>query len=144
MLGATPGVFAFDVGDGSTEKRLDFVLEKGIRIYGTVYDLDGKPASLEYQIFIRENDPNPEPCDPDSEDCPDGGCPVGVVIRQTSNYGLDVLDGKYEYLFPAVPRSYRISAHLYGAEGHTSHEFALLGDEEEYELDLYLTKESEE
>ena len=137
-LGATPGVFAFDVGDGSTEKTLDFVLEKGIRLYGTVYDLDGKPADKEYSVFIHENDPNPEPCDPNSEDCPDGGCAVGIVIRQTSNYGEKVLDGKYEYLLPAVPRTYSIHASLYGAEGHTSHEFALLGNEEEYELDLYL------
>jgi hypothetical protein len=143
-FGATPGVFAFDVGDGTTEKRLDFVLEKGIRLHGTIYGLDGKPADKEYQVFIHENDPNPEPCDPDSENCPDGGCPVGVVIRQTSNYGADVLDGKYEYILPAVTRSYRISADLYGAEGRDSHEFALLGDEEDYELDLHLKLEDDE
>ncbi|MCL2622308.1 MAG: hypothetical protein FWD31_01475, partial [Planctomycetaceae bacterium] len=63
---------------------------------------------------------------------------------QTSNYGSDVFDGQYEYLLPAVPRSYRIRARCYGAEGYTSHEFALLGDEAEYKLDLYLKVESDE
>jgi len=137
-FGATPGVFAFDVGDGTSEKRLNFVLEKGIRLHGTVYGLGGKPADKEYWICINENDPNPEPCDPDSDECPTGGCPVGVVIRRTGNYGESVLDGKYEYLLPTVKRSYSIRASLYGADGYTSHEFTLNGDEEEHELNLHL------
>ncbi len=143
-FGATPGVFAFDVGDGSVEKTLDFVLEKGVRLHGTVYGLDGKPADKEHQIFIYEMDPNPVVCEHDDKDCETCGSGESFVIRQTGNYGSDVPDGKYEYILPAVKRDYRINASLYGAEGYVSKEFTLTGDEGDYELDLHLTKAEEE
>jgi len=144
-FGATPGIFAFDMGDGTSEKTLDFVIEKGIRMHGTVYGLDGKPTDKEFSVLIYEKDPNPEPvlCDPEDEDCETCDTGNAIVIRQTSNYGKDVLDGKYEYILPAVKRDYSISASVYSDEGYASYEFTLTGNEEEYEFDLHLKVEEE-
>ena len=44
------------VGDGIEEKRLDFVLEKGIRLRGTVYIPDGSPMEA-YRMHIHDECP---------------------------------------------------------------------------------------
>ena len=144
-LGAAPGVFAFDVGDGSEEKRLDFVLEKGIRLHGTVYLPDDTPAE-QYQIILYEK------CPPsllatlqsvlgtnvDPETCPPGGCPEGVVIRQVSDSGKPDSGGKYEYLLPAIQRKYDISVWSYTNNDvfFELKDYEVHGDEEEIQLDF--------
>ncbi|MCL2349723.1 MAG: carboxypeptidase-like regulatory domain-containing protein, partial [Planctomycetaceae bacterium] len=45
MIGVAPPVLNFKAGDGKTDARVDFVLKKGIRLHGTVYDVDGKPLA---------------------------------------------------------------------------------------------------
>lgn len=57
--GAAPGVFFFDVGDGSEMKQLDFVLDKGVRLHGKVFDSQGK--AIRAGISIDELSPTPVP-----------------------------------------------------------------------------------
>ena len=155
-LGATPGVFAFNVGDGIEEKRLDFVLQKGIRLHGTVYDPDGKPSE-QYQIFLHEKCPEdilkkimqqnlPSLGKTGSDSCPPDGCPTGVVIRQTSDYGEPGSEGKYEYFLPAVARKYDFSVSSYADPewGFRQEDFTVKGDEQEIRLDFHLKKLEEE
>jgi len=141
-LGAAPGVFGFDVGNGDEEKRLDFVLEKGIRLHGTVYNPDGTPSE-QYQIFLYEKCP-PSLLEtihvPLSDSCPPGGCPEGVVIRQTSDYNEPNSGGKYEYLLPAVQRKYDISVSSY-KNSDVSFElenYEVSGNESDIKLDFHL------
>ena len=154
-LGATPGVFAFNVGDGVVEKRLDFVLEKGIRLHGTVYNPDGTPSE-KYQIFLKEKCPpsllgtiqtalgttirTALGTKPNAETCPPGGCPEGVVIRQTSDYDEPDSGGKYEYLLPAVRRTYDISVSSYTNSDvfFELKDYSVNGDEDTIELDFHL------
>ena len=139
-LGATPGVFAFDTGDGIEEKRLDFVLEKGIRLHGTVYNPDGTPSE-KYWILLHEKSPEDSPPLADgAETCPPGGCPVGVVIRQTSDHNEPNSGGKYEYILPAVPRRYDIfvSSNTNPDIFFELEDFRVNGDEEEIRLDFHL------
>jgi len=144
-LGAAPGVFGFDVGDGIEEKRLDFVLEKGIRLHGTVYDPDGTPSE-QYQIFLHEK------CPPSlletiqaalgdtDQTCPPGGCAVGVVIRQASDYSEPDSGGKYEYLLPAAPRKYDIFVSSYKNSDvfFELKDYEVKGNETEIKLDFHL------
>ncbi|MCL2004646.1 MAG: hypothetical protein FWG73_00630 [Planctomycetaceae bacterium] len=125
-LGAAPGVFAFDVGDGIEERRLDFVLGNGIRLHGTVYNPDGTPSE-QYLIFLFEK-------------CPPGGCPDGVVVRQVSDGDKPNSGGKYEYSLPAVGRIYDISVSSYVNPDVSLQiaDFAVNGDEGEIKLDLHL------
>ena len=141
-FGAAPGVFAFDVGDGSVEKRVDFVLKPGIRLYGRVLRPDGTPGE-NFSVFMGENSPEPSPV-ATSMACPPGGCPTGVVVRQTSDYRVEHSEGRYEYTLPAVPRSYSISVDLDSdPELSFQTEFELRGDEQEYHLDLPLRPPTE-
>jgi len=153
-LGAAPGVFAFDVGDGVEEKRLDFVLEKGIRLHGTVYLPDGTPAE-QYQIMLSEKCPpdileliqSALGTNVDSETCPPGGCPEGVVIRQVSDYGKPDSGGKYEYFLPAVQRKYDISVSSYTNNDVELQieDYEVKGDEGEITLDFRMkVREKEE
>jgi len=138
-LGAAPGVFAFDTGDGIEEKRLDFVLEKGIRLHGTVYNPDGTPSE-KYQIFLYEKCPQGHLETIQTETCPPSGCPVGVVIRQTSDHNEPNSGGKYEYILPAVPRRYDIfvSSNTNPDIFFELEDFRVNGDEEEIQLDFHL------
>jgi hypothetical protein len=146
-LGAAPGAFGFDVGDGVTEKRLDFVLQKGIRLHGTVYKPDKTPAE-QYQIFIHEKCPedlsttikNAIGTNQDQATCPPGGCGAGIVIRQNSDYSQQNSGGKYEYLLPAVSRKYDIFVSLYSDPELqlTLENYEVQGNETEILLDLHL------
>jgi len=156
MLGIAPRVLNFKIGDGNTDTTLDFVLEKGIRLHGTVYDAEGKPVVGEYNsrrysdynVVIVEKKPKPEP-DPfespflDNEDESDIWN-AWIWDKSRNSYWVAVVDGKYECLLPAAKGEYNIRA---GGGGYGSgvgnglpREFSLNGDEEVYELDLYMTE----
>lgn len=140
-LGALPGIFAFNVGDGSIEKRLDLVLEPGIKLHGHVFGPDGSPWEG-YQIFMNEISPDPSPvADPDS--CPTGGCPTGVVVRQTSDFMTTYTNGYYEYILPAAERTYDIRVMPLDDGENLRGEvkgFIVHGDEKEVTLDLKLDR----
>ena len=114
MLGAAPGVFAWDCGDGSQVKRLDFVLEKGIRIHGRVTRPDGSVPAI-YEVSLYEKDPNPE-SDADKVYCDREGCAQdeAICIRQTGRgiktfaeepvNGVEISE-EYEYILPAAART---------------------------------------
>jgi hypothetical protein len=143
-LGAAAGVFGFDVGNGIEEKRLDFVLQKGIRLHGTVYKPDKTPAE-NYHISIHEKCPEDllatiQILDKDKATCPPGGCPTGVVIRQQSDYSTPNSQGKYEYLLPSVPRKYNIKVSLRNDPDLILNltDYEVKGDENEILLDFHL------
>ncbi|MDR1382385.1 MAG: carboxypeptidase-like regulatory domain-containing protein [Planctomycetaceae bacterium] len=145
-LGAAAGVFGFNVGNGIEEKRLDFVLDKGVRLHGTIYKPDKTPAE-NYQIFIYENCPEDiltkitKPiAGKDDATCPPDGCPTGIVIRQQSDYQKPNSQGKYEYLLPTVPRKYKIivSLNLDPDLLFVLDDYEVKGDEKEILLDFHL------
>ena len=142
MLGIAPDVRHFEVGNGDAEITLDFVLEKGIRLHGAVYDLDGKPLIdpdedgqsglnlySEYNVTILKKEPMP---DPDESPFLDG--------RERKQYRAGVFDGKYECLLPATKGEYMIRVRgWYGSVIRLTQEFRLNGDEKEFQLDLTAT-----
>jgi len=144
-LGAAPGVFGFNIGDGIEEKRLDFVLERGIRLHGTVYLPDGTPSE-QYWILIQEKCPlilleaTQAALGDSDQTCPPGGCPVGRVIRQVSDDDELNSGGKYEYLLPAVHRKYdiRVSSYTNPDVSLILQDFEVKGDENEIRLDFHL------
>ena len=147
-LGAAPGVFGFNVGDGIEEKRLDFVLEKGIRLHGTVYNPDGTPSE-QYHISLYEKCPSSllETIQATlmsalnaAKTCPPGGCPEGIIIRQTSGHNKPDSGGKYEYLLPAVSRKYDISVSSYKNPdvSFKLEDYEVKGNENDIKLDFRL------
>ena len=152
-LGAAPGVFAWDCGDGSEEKTLNIVLEKGIRLHGRVARADGSVPNIFY-VIISEQDPNPE-SDADKDYCDREGCGTDTArcARQTeggvgslvmkSNKGLQA--DEYEYLLPAVKRTYKIAAVTEPDERILCiKELTVNGDEKEITLDMVLEPKKEE
>jgi len=144
-LGAAPGVFGFDVGDGIEERQLDFVLEKGIRLHGTVYNPDGT-ASEKYSINILEKCP-PNPLATllmafgDSEPtCPPNGCAEIVLFRGITDYYEPESGGKYEYFLPAVRHKYDISVSSYKNPDvfFELKDFEVSGEENNIALDFHL------
>ena len=158
MIGIASPVLNVDVGDGDTKTRVDFVLEKGIRVHGTVYDVDGKPfiepfrnvihhLSSDFCVVFLEKKPKPEP-DPFESPFLDDTERAALLWNERNEKrngpSAYILDGEYEYLLPAVKGEYKILVVDRGGYGDdpqvnaTPQEFSLNGDEEEYEVDLYL------
>ncbi|MGL4941876.1 MAG: hypothetical protein ACRC46_01640 [Thermoguttaceae bacterium] len=82
-----PTLFAYDVGDGTEVQQLDFVLQKGVKLTGTILDAEGKPLQGVYTIWINEKNPDPN-------------FPKDSVTRQTGNFGRPQIQSVYEYILP--------------------------------------------
>ena len=139
-LGAAPAVFGFSVGDGSEVKRLDFVLKKGIRLHGKVYNEDGLRLK---QFDVTINAVDPDPPESFAKDRYDN------EKRSPFHYGTNWADllptlhpetGEYEILLPAVPHEYYLSVREIPSTGLGGLPYTLQvqGDEEEIEYDLHL------
>ena len=138
--GAAPAVFNYSVGDGTEEKRLDIVLEKGIRIYGKIFNPDGT-LSERIDIDLSEIDPNP----PESyrEFPPENEKRSRFVYgTNTSDRYLTGENGAYEGFISREPREYRLFARSYpSSDGYyDSHTLKVKGDETEIQVDLHLGK----
>lgn len=139
-LGAAPAVFGFNIGDGSEEKQLDFVLKKGIRLYGKVTLPDGTP--LEKGSFgFNEFDPNP----PESfrEGRPGNEFSrFDYSINTADHYGFPIKDGEYECLIPAETKKYHLNARGYPENlcGQQSKSLEINGGEGEIRMDFKVEK----
>ncbi len=107
--GAAPAIFNYNIGDGTTEKRLDIVLKKGIRLHGKVYAKDGKPAKV-FHFTLSELDPNP----PQSfkGDSPEKRSRFVYGINRADRYfgpRNGNTDGDYETLISTEPREYSLN-----------------------------------
>ena len=143
---AAPGIFAYDVGDGSEDKKMDIVLSKGIRIYGKVFMPDGKPAKG-FSLFFEEKDPNtPASYKETAVRRVIGEYRSDTVTRQTYDSKRDGT-GEYEYYLPAVPRQYRFFADKNPDEedsrklSYYVNDFQLQGDEKEVRVDFHLSED---
>ena len=137
-FGAAPGVFAWDCGNGTKVKQLHFVLQKGIPVHGRVTRQDGSVPDY-FSIFFYEKDPNAV-SDTNKLYCDREGCAKSEAycIRQTSGGKNESVDPeRYEYILPAVKRTYNIQANVYPDEQiHFSKEITVNGDEKEITLDI--------
>jgi len=141
--GAAPAIFNFNVGDGMEEKRLDIVLEKGIRVYGQIFNPDGTLVK-HIDVTLTEIDPNPpESYDPNDHD---------VKKRSRFVYGtnradrsLTGKDGAYEGLISREPRECQLYARGYPGSNFMvfdSQRLKIKGDEEEIHVDFHLEDHS--
>ncbi len=141
-LGVTPSVFGFDVGDGSEVKRLDFVLKKGIRLHGKVYD-QGDSLAKDFYVQVKEIDPNP-PASYDPQALigvkPDGVTYYYNTADLEDFAGTEESHGEYECVIPAVRRDYGVSAETVPNKAMItkSHLLKVNGDEKEIEYDFHL------
>ncbi|MDR1271033.1 MAG: carboxypeptidase-like regulatory domain-containing protein [Planctomycetaceae bacterium] len=155
-LGAAPGILGFNTGNGTEEKRLDFVLQKGIRLHGTVYKPDKTPAE-KYQIFIYEK--SPEDLLTTTQNTldllavikntlgnKDNTTRPQMVIRQHNDYFEPNSQGKYEYLLPATARKYNINVSLYYDPDliFVLEDYEVKGNENEILLDIHLKPKEKE
>ena len=54
--GTAPSVFNFDVGDGKTAKHIEFVLQKGTKVFGKILDSAGNsPSDYPFGIYERKD-----------------------------------------------------------------------------------------
>ncbi|MCL2306406.1 MAG: carboxypeptidase-like regulatory domain-containing protein [Planctomycetaceae bacterium] len=119
---AMPGVFRFNLGDGSEVMRPTFKLKKGTKLHGIVFHPDMTPCRDNFWICLNEKSPDPSR----SED---------RVTRQTSFEESVQVGGMYEFTLP--PGQFEI----FGTCGPMRSEnryFEISPDQEEIWIDLQL------
>ncbi|MCL2346860.1 MAG: carboxypeptidase-like regulatory domain-containing protein, partial [Planctomycetaceae bacterium] len=122
-----PAIFAYNVGDGTEVQKLDIVLQKGVKLHGTVYDSEEKPVHGLFAVWIYEKNPDP-------------ACPDDVSIRQTSNYDTQDVP-VYHYILP--PGKFTVHANHQDQYSEEQDIEIKPGQTGEIQLDLHVKKKQE-